>query len=61
MYEKETLTQVFSCEFCEISKNSFLHRTALVTASVIFNDITTEVFRNFQMRRLAKILLSNRI
>ena len=25
--KKETLTQVFSCEFCEISKNTFLHRT----------------------------------
>ena len=25
--KKETLTQVFSCEFWEISKNTFLHRT----------------------------------
>ena len=32
--KKETLTQVFSCEFCEISKNTFLHRTPLVAASV---------------------------
>ena len=28
-----TLAQVFSCEFCEISKNTFLHRTPLVAAS----------------------------
>ena len=27
--KKETLTRVFSCEFCEISKNTFLHRTSL--------------------------------
>ena len=25
--KKETLVQVFSCEFCEISKNTFFHRT----------------------------------
>ena len=30
---KETLTQVFSCEFREISKNTFFHRTPLVTVS----------------------------
>ena len=28
--KKETLVQVFSCEFCEISKNNFLYRTPLV-------------------------------
>ena len=27
------LAQVFSCEFCGISKNSFSHRTPLVAAS----------------------------
>ena len=31
--KKETLVQVFSREFCEISKNTFLHRTPLVVAS----------------------------
>ena len=31
--EKETLAQVFSCEFCKISKNSFYYRTPLVAAS----------------------------
>ena len=29
---KETLAQVFSCELCEISRNTFLHRTPLVVA-----------------------------
>ena len=32
-FKRETLTQVICCEFCEISKNTFLHRTALVAAS----------------------------
>ena len=31
--KKETLAQVFSCEFCEIFKNTFSHRTPLVAAS----------------------------
>ena len=31
--KKETLAQVFSCEFCEISKNTFLHRAPLVATS----------------------------
>ena len=32
--KKETLTQAFSCEFCEISKNAFFYRTTSVAASV---------------------------
>ena len=32
--KKETLAQVFFCEFCEISKNTFFYRTSLVVASV---------------------------
>ena len=31
--KKETLAQVFSCEFCETSKNTFFYRTPLVAAS----------------------------
>ena len=31
---KETLAQLLSCEFCEISKSTFFHRTPLVAASV---------------------------
>ena len=31
--KKETLTQVFSCELCEISKNTFCYRTPPVAAS----------------------------
>ena len=33
--KKETLPQVFSCKFCEISKNIFCCRTSPVVASVV--------------------------
>ena len=33
-FKKETLAQVFSCEFCEISRNALSHRTPLVAAPV---------------------------
>ena len=32
----ESLAQVFSYDFCEISKNTFFHRTPLVAASETF-------------------------
>ena len=32
--KKETLAQVFSCEFCKISNNTFSYRISLVAASV---------------------------
>ena len=32
--KKDTVAQVFSCEFCENSKTNFFHRTSLVAASV---------------------------
>ena len=32
LYEIETLGQVYSCEFCKISKNTFSERTAPVAA-----------------------------
>ena len=32
--EKETLAQVFSCEFCKISTNTFSYRTPPVAASL---------------------------
>ena len=33
--KKETLAQVFPCEFCEISKNTFFYRTPPVADSVL--------------------------
>ena len=34
--KKETLAQLFSCEFCKISKNIFYYKTPLVAASDSF-------------------------
>ena len=36
--KKEALTQVFSCEFCGTSKNTFLYKTLLMAASVFRNS-----------------------
>ena len=35
--KKETLAQVFSCEFCKISKNIFSYRTPPAPASLLMN------------------------
>ena len=35
LFNKKTLAQVFSCDFCKISKNTFSYRTSPVTASLI--------------------------
>ena len=32
-FQKETLSQLFSCKFCEISKKTFSYRKSLVAAS----------------------------
>ena len=37
--KKETLAQVFSCEFFEISKNTFFYRTPPVSTSDDFREI----------------------
>ena len=45
--KKEALTQVFSCEFCKIYKNTFYYRTPLVAASgVLINFAILEPFSN---------------
>ena len=36
---KESLAQVFSCEFCKISKKTFFNRTPPVAASVKSSDV----------------------
>ena len=44
---KKTVAQVFSCEFCEIYKNTFYYRTPLVAASgVLINFAILEPFSN---------------
>ena len=37
--KKETLAQVFSCEFCKISRSTFFYRTPLVATSVNFSKL----------------------
>ena len=45
--KKETLAEVFSCEFCKICKNTFYYRTPLVAASgVLINFAILEPFSN---------------
>ena len=52
---KESLPQVFSCEFCEIFKNIFFHRALSVAASVSASEAESspdvelfiELFRQF--------------
>ena len=41
LHKQRPLAQVFSCEFCEVSKNTFFHRTPLVAASNISGKTTT--------------------
>ena len=41
--KKETLAQVFSCEFCEIPKNTFSYRIPPVAASFT----NTEIYNRF--------------
>ena len=47
--KKETLAQVFPCEFCKISRNSFSYRTPPMAASsfsgIYSAVVTTEPFR----------------
>ena len=43
--KKDTLAQVFSREFCKISKNPFFHRTPLVAASML-NLLTNIIAKN---------------
>ena len=38
--KKESLEQVFTCEFCEISKNTFFSRTPPVAAFVYLGVIS---------------------
>ena len=40
-FKKESLAQMFSCEFCEISKKSFSYRTPPVNASGVLEWIYT--------------------
>ena len=45
LLKKKTQAQVFSCEFCEISKNTIFHRTPLVAASALFKCAIHNLFQ----------------
>ena len=56
--QKETLAQVFSCEFCEISKNTFSSRTPSVAASDLWK---THIWLKFHIvdvsiRKVSRVL-----
>ena len=46
LYWKETLTQVFSCEFCELFNDTFFHRTPPVAASEWCNGLETSEWKS---------------
>ena len=43
---KKRIQHVFSCEYCEIFKNSFLYRTSLVAASA-YDNLTSNWFSKY--------------
>ena len=57
---KESLAQVFSCEFCVISKNTFSYRTPLAAASVQNHDndsihyLNLKTFSSFRVSLVPK-------
>ena len=57
LLKKQTLAQVFSCEFCEISKNTFFHRTPPVAASPnrgYLHCVILKALHGFQEKRALK-------
>ena len=50
--KKETLAQVFSCEFCQMSKNTFFYRTHPVAASVLLWIVPDSSFLSSSSSRL---------
>ena len=49
--KKETMAQVFSCEFCKISKSNFFYRTPLVTASDGWNWVLSSMNTAYHLNR----------
>ena len=57
LYKKSTLAQVFSCEFCEISRNTFSYRAPPVAASVYLRkrNIVSLIYCNKLILKVTKI------
>ena len=53
---KESLAQAFSCELCEISKNTFLTEHLRATASVLFSFQTfTNIHLNMPLKKVVEM------
>ena len=53
LYLKETLTHVFSCEYCEIFKDTFFYRITRVVTSKNYTEIRAKgVFRTLSREEL---------
>ena len=59
--KKEAMTQVFSCEFCKVFKNTFLYKTPPVTASGLSKECQgfRYISRNFPVTFLMTMLSLN--
>ena len=51
--KKETLAQVFSCEFCEISKNTFSYRTPSVAVEKSCLNMLMRAY-NFNKKKIKR-------
>ena len=49
--EKETMAQVFPCEFCEISKNTFFTEHLPVTAFVQLIEVVADAAKTFKLKK----------
>ena len=58
--KKETLTQVFSCEFCKISKNTlFIEHFRWLLVYIVLSDTHREkCFTQFRTRMASQLLLT---
>ena len=55
LLKKKTLAQLFSCEFCEISKNTFSYRTPPVAAFAVGLSIMVVLSESY-LQNLEKAL-----
>ena len=59
--KRETLAQVFSCQFCEISKNTFFREHLRVTASKLFSCLWRRLKNWPKIKQLIRLRLSLRL
>ena len=54
--EKETLSQVFSCKFCEISRNTFFTEHLWATVSVVMDEVN----KKLKIKKVLKYVVFNK-